>query len=113
MTAKTEKAEIAKLDPKPPTSDRPIPTAVKVDDYIEYQIVGDQVEWLEIAFHKCAVAKEWESQISLWGGQTYKPHMIKRNGKKFLLRVHGLTKARLDQLLSVNLGQPPQQPSRR
>jgi P4 family phage/plasmid primase-like protien len=113
MTAKTEKAEISKLDPKPPTSDRPIPTAVKVDDYIEYQIVGDRVDWLEIAFHKYSVAKEWDSQISLWGGQTQKPHLIRRNGKKFLLRVTGITKARLDQLLSINLGQPPQQPSRR
>jgi P4 family phage/plasmid primase-like protien len=100
-------------DPKPPTVDRPTPTIVKVDDYIEYQIVGDRVEWLEIAFHKYSVAREWESQISLWGGHTHKPHLIRRNGKKFLLRVHGLTKARLDQLLSINLGQPPQQPSRR
>ena len=113
MTVTTQKDFSINSDPKPPTVDRPTPTIVKVDDYIEYQIDGDRVDWLEIAFHKCAVAKEWESQISLWGGQTLKPHLIRRNGKKFLLVVKGLTRVHLDRLLSVNLGQSPQQPSRR
>jgi P4 family phage/plasmid primase-like protien len=100
-------------DPKPPTIDRPIPEITKVDDFVEYQLIGDRVEWVEIAFHKLAIAKDWESQIACWGGHTQKPHQISRNGKKWLLRVKGLTKARLDLLLASNLGQSPQQPSRR
>jgi phage/plasmid-associated DNA primase len=102
-----------KIDPKPPTIDRPIAETIKVDDFVEYQIIGDSVQWLEIAFHKYGIAKEWESQIALWGGHTQKPHQISRNGKKWLLRVKGLTKARLEQLLTCNLGQTPQQPSRK
>jgi P4 family phage/plasmid primase-like protien len=100
-------------DPKPPTIDRPTPEIIKVDDYVEYQLVGDRVEWLEIAFHKYSIAREWENLLALWGGQTTKPHQIKRNGKKWLLRVKGLSLGRLQYILSANLGLSPQAPSRR
>jgi Family of unknown function (DUF5906) len=112
VTTKTEKTFISELDPRPPTSDRPIPKITKVDDYVEYLRVGDQVEWLEIAFHKYAVAKDWQIEISRWGCQTTKPEQIRRNGKKFLLRVKGLTVARLEQLLTAELGQSPRQLTR-
>jgi phage/plasmid-associated DNA primase len=112
VTTKPEKKSILNFSPKPPTSDRPIPKITKVDDYVEYLRIGDQVEWLEIAFHKHAVAKDWEVEISRWGCQTTKPEQIRRNGKKFLLRVKGLTVARLEQLLVAELGQSPRQLTR-
>ena len=102
-----------KVDPKPPAADRPISEPVIVNDFIKYQIVDDRVQYLELAFHKHSIAKEWQSQIELWGGNTGKPHQITRNGKKWLLCVSNLTVARLEQILTCNLGQPPQQPSRR
>lgn len=112
-TVTTETGFAIQTDPKPPSSDRRTPQTVKVDDYVEYQLVGDRVEWLEIAFHKYSIAREWETLLSLWGGQTTKPHQIKRNGKKWLLRVKGLTMTRLEFVLSANLGLSPQAPSRR
>jgi hypothetical protein len=113
VTTQTEEPLTLDLSPKPPTVDRPVPQTVKVDDYVEYKIVGDRVEWLEIAFHKFTIAKEWENQLSLWGATTVKPHPISRNGKKWLLQVKGLSIARLEQLLAAELGQSPRQPSRR
>jgi hypothetical protein len=112
VTAQTKKIFISEISPQPPTSDRPISKITKVDDYVEYLRIGDQVEWLEIAFHKYAVAKDWEVEISRWGCQTTKPEQIRRNGKKFLLRVKGLTVARLEQLLVAELGQSPRQLTR-
>jgi P4 family phage/plasmid primase-like protien len=100
-------------DPKPPTIDRPIPETTKVDDYVEYLIVDGEVKWIEIFFHSHAVAKDWKSQVTLWGCQTSALERRRHHGQKWLLIVKGLTKARLDLLLTCNFGQSPQQPSRR
>jgi hypothetical protein len=104
---------IEQIDPKPPTIDRPIPEIVKHDDWIEYKLSGDLVEWIHIAFHQYAVAKDWGGQIELWGGKSDKPHKIKRNGKKWLLRATNIPISCLDRILNANLGQSPQAPSRR
>jgi putative DNA primase/helicase len=113
VTTQIEEPLILDLSPKPPTVDRPIPETVKVDEYVEYQIVNGEVKWLEIAFHKYSIAREWEHQISLWGAKTVKPHQIDRHGKRWILQVSGLSIARLEQLLAAELGQSPRQPSRR
>ena len=104
---------IHQIDPKPPTIDRPIPEFVKFSDYVDYQVVGDRCEWIHIAFHQYKVAREWESQINLWGGQTEKPHRIRRGGKKFMLRAINLKLTHLEQILTADLGQSPRQPSHR
>jgi Family of unknown function (DUF5906)/Poxvirus D5 protein-like len=113
VTAQTEKIFISESSPKPPTADRPIPKTIKVDDFVEYQIIGDSIQWLEIAFHKHSVAKDWQNQLDLWGCTTSKPSQISRNGKKWLLSVKGLTSAHLELLLSAELGQPPRQTGHR
>ncbi len=112
VTTQIEKTFNLEKNPQPPTVDRPIPKTIKVDDYVEYQLIGDSVQWLEIAFHKHSVANDWQSQLDLWGCKTSKPTQISRNGKKWLLSVKGLTRARLEQILSAELGQSPRQPSR-
>jgi hypothetical protein len=100
-------------DPKPPTVDRTIPETTKFNADVEYLIVDGEVKWLEIFFHKHATAKEWKKLATLWGCQTSDLEMRRHNGNKWLLIVKGLTIARLEQILSQNLTQPPQQPSRR
>lgn len=100
------------IDPQPPTVDRSIPEIIKHDDWIEYKVSGDRIEWIEIAFHKYSVAKDWGSQIELWGGRADKPHTLKRNGNKWLLRAKNLPIACLDHILNANIGQSPQAPSR-
>ena len=104
---------IDQIDPKPPTIDRPIPKTVKFSDYVDYQLEGDRCEWIHIAFHQYKVARAWESQINLWGGQTKKPHRISRSGKKFMLRATNLTLTHLEEILTADLGQAPRQPSHR
>jgi hypothetical protein len=113
VTTPTEKLFSLENSPQPPTVDRPIPKIVKFDDYVEYQLLGDSVQWLEIAFHKYSIANDWKSQFELWGCQTDKPTQISRRGKKWLLRVKGLTTDRLAQILTAELGQSPRPPSRR
>ncbi len=119
VTAKTENFEIpisvSTPTPKPPTIDRPIPEIIEHDDWIAYKLAasGDRIEWIEIAFHKHSVSKTWGEQISLWGGQVEKPHQIKRNGNKWLLRSKNLPIVCLAHILNANIGQPPQAPSRR
>jgi Protein of unknown function (DUF3987) len=104
---------IDQIDPKPPTIDRPIPEFVKFSDYVEYQVVGDRCEWIHIAFHSYKIARAWESQMNLWGGQADKPVRISRNGKKFMLRVINLKIAYLEQILAADLGQAPKQTTHR
>jgi P4 family phage/plasmid primase-like protien len=113
VTAVTAKNANFEISPKPPTVDRPISEIIKVDEYVTYQLLGDSVQWIEIAFHKYTIAKDWGSLIELWGGSIAKPHQISRNGKKWLLRVKGLTMPRLQQILNADLMSSPQQPSRR
>jgi putative DNA primase/helicase len=113
MTAQTEKPTISEFAPKPPTSDRPIPQTTKVNDYVEYLIVDGEVKWLEIFFHQHAIAKDWKSQLTMWGCQTFDLEKRRHHGIKWLLRVKGLTIARLEQILSAELGQSPRQPSHR
>jgi len=85
-----------------------------VNDFIEYGLIEDRVQYLELAFHKHSVAKEWQSQIELWGGRmTCKVHKISRNGVKWLLCASNLSTSHLDQILASNLGEPPQQPNRK
>jgi putative DNA primase/helicase len=113
VTAFSKKSEISELDPKPPTSDRPIPKKVKHDDFLEYQLIGDSIQWLEIAFHQRAIAKDWRDQLNGEGFQASIGNIpIKRNGKKWLLTVKGLTHLRLEQLLVAELGQSPRQLTR-
>lgn len=112
-TVTAEKSFSIATDPQSPAKNIPVGDLVKFNDCVEYRLVGDKVELLEIAFHKYSIAREWESQISLWGGNTVKPHLISRNGKKWLLIVKGLPVERLEQILTANLIQSPQQPSRR
>jgi putative DNA primase/helicase len=90
-------------------SNETTPEIIKIGDYIEYQIVENQVKYLELTFHKCSIAKEWQSQIELWGGTVGKPHKISRNGIKWLLCVTNLPISRLEQILASNLGGSPQQ----
>jgi Protein of unknown function (DUF3987) len=104
---------IDQLNPQPPTIDRPIPETVKFSDYVDYKVVGDRCEWIHIAFHSYKIARAWESQMNLWGGQADKPHRISRNGKKFMLRVRNLEIYHLEQILAADLGQAPKQPSHR
>jgi P4 family phage/plasmid primase-like protien len=114
MTASSEKSFNSESDPKPPTSDRPIPKTIKVDDYVEYILVGDSVQSLEIAFHKRAIAKEWQHQLNGEGFQASIGNQpIRRNGNQWLLTVKGLTHLRLEQLLVSELGQSPRQLSNR
>jgi phage/plasmid-associated DNA primase len=113
MTTKTEKQFSLEISPKPPTSDRPIPETVKVDDFLEYQLIGDSIQWLEIAFHKRSIAKEWQHQLNGEGFQASIGNQpIRRNGNKWLLTVKGLTHLRLEQLLTAELGQSPRQLTR-
>jgi hypothetical protein len=104
---------IDQIDPKPPTIDRPIPKTVKFSDYVDYKVVGDRCEWIHIAFDLYKIARAWESQINLWGGQADKPHRMRRDGIKFMLRVRNLEIYHLEQILAADLGQAPKQPSRR
>jgi phage/plasmid-associated DNA primase len=114
VTTKTEKTFISELDPKPPTSDRPIPRTTKVDENVEYLIVDGEVKWLEIYFYKHAIGKDWKNQAMMWGCQTSNlEHRPKRKGHKWLLIVKGITVAHLEQLLSADLSQAPKQPTRR
>ena len=102
------------ISPKPPTVDRPIPRTTKFNEDVEYLIVDGEVKWIEIYFYKHAVSKDWKNQANLWGCQTYKlEHSPNRKGNKWLLRVKGLTIARLEQILSADLAQSPRQPSHR
>jgi Domain of unknown function (DUF3854) len=113
VTTQTEKIFNLENSPKPPTVDRSIPDTTKFNDDVEYLIVDGKVKWLEIFFHKHAIAKEWKKLATLWGCQTSDLEMRRHNGNKWLLIVKGLTIARLEQILSQNLMHPPQQPSRR
>jgi putative DNA primase/helicase len=114
MTTQTEKIFISESSPKPPTVDRPIPAPIKVGEDVEYQIVDGEVKWLEIFFYKHAIAKDWKNQMTMWGHQTrdllYCPN---RRGHKWLMRVKGLTIARLEQIISADLTQSPRQPNHR
>ena len=102
------------IDPQPPTIDRPIPRTTKFNHDVEYLLVNGEVKWIEIYFYKHGVGKDWRNQANLWGCQTYKlEHFPDRKGNKWLLRVKGLTIARLEQILSADLGQSPRQPSHR
>jgi hypothetical protein len=101
------------IDPKPPTVDRSIPETTKFNADVEYLILDGEVKWLEIFFPKHAIAKDWKNQVTLWGCHTSDISMRNRKDSKWLLIVKGLTKAQLDLVLSSNLRQSPQQPSRR
>jgi phage/plasmid-associated DNA primase len=118
VTAKNQNSEfsIATASPKPPTVDRPIPETTKVNDYVEYLIVDGEVKWLEIYFHKHAIAKAWVKHMTMWGCKTSDLKKLDRkteSGDKWLLIVKGLTIARLEMLLRVDLQQWPQALSRR
>lgn len=113
VTTQTEKQFSLENSPKPPTVDRTIPETTKFSADVEYLIVDGEVKWLEIFFHKHALAKDWKNQVTLWGCETSNIEMRNRKDSKWLLIVKGLTKARLDLLLSSNLRQSPQQLSRR
>ncbi len=109
-TVTTETGFAIQTDPKPPSSDRPIPETTKVNDYVEYLIVDGEVKWLEIFFHKHAIAKDWKNQVTLWGCQTYDLKRLdqRKGSKKWLLKIKGLTISRLEMLLRADLQQSPQ-----
>jgi Family of unknown function (DUF5906) len=113
VTAKTEKQFSLENSPKPPTIDRPIPKTTKVDDYVEYLLVGDKVEWLEIAFHQPQVAQAWGREISKWGAKVQRPHTISRDGFKYILRVKNISLKRVNYLLTLDLMSSPRQPTHR
>jgi P4 family phage/plasmid primase-like protien len=113
VTTPSEKQFTLEFAPKPPSSDRPIPKIIKVDEYVTYQLSGGRVQWIEIAFHNYATAKDWGEQIFLWGGKVEKPHKITRNGKKWLLRAKELAMPQLHHILNADLMSSPKQPRRR
>jgi P4 family phage/plasmid primase-like protien len=109
-TVTTENDLLSKIDPRPPIADRPIPETTKVNDYVEYLIVDGEVKWLEIFFHKYAIAKDWKNQVTLWGCQTYDLKRLdhRKGNNKWLLKIKGLTIPRLEMLLRADLQRSPQ-----
>lgn len=115
VTTVTTKNDLSsKIDPKPPTVDRPIPQTTKANDYVEYLIVDGEVKWLEIFFYKHAIGKEWKNHVEVWGCQTSDLQMPpnKKGKNKWLLVVKGLTISRLEMLLRADLQRSPQTANR-
>ena len=79
-------------DPKPPTTDRLPPGRVKVDEYFTYQMTGETVDWLELAFNNSTVAYRWRSYMEdVYGASVSKPEKITRNGSKYLIHCKKIT----------------------
>jgi Protein of unknown function (DUF3987) len=98
------------LNPKPPTVDRPVTKEIEVNPYFKYQMTGDQVDWLELAFHSERTANQWDKCLSIvFSAQTRKPHPIERKGKKWILSVKGVTLAQIKQLETMNIDKAPEQ----
>ena len=109
-TVTAEKEFSLPINPQPPKIDRPVPQRVEISDYFHYQITGDQVDWLELAFENQHTANKWDKCLSITlGAQTLQPHAITRNGKKWILVVKGVTLAQVKELQKMNLDRSPEQ----
>jgi hypothetical protein len=80
---------------------------IKRDGFLEYEIEGDRINWIEIAFSNYSVAKTWDAIISKWMERKLRLHKISRNGSMWLIVAKGLSFEKFQIIYDSDLTRAP------